>query len=849
MIVRSVLISALAGAIFVASAAFSQTTQPFLGTEESIPATPTAHPRRPATIEAVRLGWRSNLLADCWGPARVYISGNPNIAGGAFGGVLEVLYAQDGSQSAQITVPIATTPGRITPVELALALPLNVSQLTLTLYDQFGRIVDSRKYQRGDNSLPATLLDATPLVLAVADRTGVAPSVAKAFAEPGLRAVGAANTIAIGRPSPSRNPMDDLACVTVTADDLPETWAAYEGVAAVVIGTDEIAALPAAKLAALLDWLRSGGCVIARVGAAGAGVSRLLADAPGRVEVREAQQLTPGPELERLFAEPTQVEKDAKLIQIQARGRDSVQGRPIALGDAQDPDAKAWRVRWALRDATRVNGVETEGLLAEGPIGFGWVVLLGIDPPQLASGSDDAPSRIAWREALRNTCAELATRARSSDQYSWGTRGSGSDHSARIATRSVLNALSDAPALGDSAFIVIVLCLLALAGAIGPIDGLVLGRFQKRQLSWATALAWIAVASILAAALPPLLRGGESKLRRLRVVDAIGGARPQTIAWQTGVTTLFAGVGGPVRLTPADPATHDTSWFRGISPLFVQPFNSSDPLVRFATLQQEPPGNAPVAGRSNRIDPNWAMRMGQWTFRTFAEQGPTGAPPGVRVDRILANASDSWTVQLPASMGSFVNGSLRIGDSWDTLELADGVSDGVVTLRARGGNKEWDVRAALTRTGAYGDLEFQSGVALELPGARERSRSLDARLASGEWAAVYLRMTAPAPTLRCERLSWTGSGDAYDGREDTIYRLLVPLSDARVPRTPWSVALPKTVAPEAGKSDADQGADKEPDNEDNNKDADNEGDQGEDTSDTQNAPGMNPPQPPKEPAP
>lgn len=803
-----VLIAALACALLFAGTAPAQTTQSFLGSEESIPASPTAHPRRPATIEAVRLGWRGHLSADCWGPARVYISGNPNVHSGAFGGTLEVLFAQDGSQSAQITVPVATTPGRVTSVELAIALPLNAHQLTVTLYDDNGRPVDSRSYRRGDAALPVTILDATPLVLSVAERSGVAPTVSKAFPEPGIRAMAPTPNIPqIGRPSPTRNPLDDLACITVTADDLPETWAAYDGVAAIVIGADEIATLPQARLAALLDWVRAGGCVIARAGTSSAGLSKLFESTPGRVEWREPKPLAPGAELERLFAEPTPLEKDGKLASISASLHPSVLGGLLALGDRDDPDARAWRVRWAPRDATKVNGVESQGLLAEGPMGFGWVVVLGIDPPKLGTGTDDAAARVAWRDVLRSCCAELATRARSSDEYSWGVRGSGADHSARAALRSALNSLSDVPALGDAAFIVIVLCLLALAAAVGPFDGLFLGFKKKRQLSWATAIGWIAVASVLAAAVPPLLRGGESKLRRLRVVDVIPDSTPDgagTLAWQTALTTLFAGSGGPVRLVPTDASSHDAAWFRGVSPLFVQPFNNTDPLVRFATVQQEPPGQSAVRGRSNRLDQQSPIRMGQWTFRTFMEQGPAAAPPAIRLERAPANTADAWLIRAPASCGTIVDGALRIGDSWSKLRPASadpgtdaGADAGGATLHIVAGATDWNSRDAIAQTSTYTDMDFRSGLALELPGTRERSRALDARLASGEWAAVYLRCKSAEPTLACRRLTWAGTGEAYQGGEETVYRVLIPLGEARVPRTSWSVTLPKTVAPEA----------------------------------------------------
>jgi hypothetical protein len=791
---------AILAAALLAASALAQPPTSLAGLETPIPPAPTTGHRRPATIEAVRLGWRGHLLSDCWSPARIYISGNPQINNGAFGGTLEFLYAQDGSQTAQITVPIATTPGRVTPVEVAIALPQNASRLTVTLYNDNGRPVDSRRYARGSDSLPATILHATPIILAVAERSGISPSVTKAFEAPGLRAVGVApNTPNFGQPTPVRNPLDDTVSITVTSEDLPESWAAYEGVTAVVIGADEIAALPQARLAALRQWVLSGGCVITRVGIGTTGLAKFFEDTPWRVEVLEQRTVAPGSELQRVFGETIPLEKDGKTIETRAALHDSLPSRVLTLGAAPSPtdtDADVWRIRWSPRDTTRVNGLDTQGLLAEGPMGFGWVVVLATDPALLGTGADDAAARAAWRDIMRPVSSELATRARDSQEYAWGERGSGPDRSARIALRSTLNHLSSVPALGDGAFIIIGLCLLALAIAVGPFDAIFLGVKRKRQFSWATALLWIGIASIIAAAAPPLVRSGESKLQRLRVVDAI--ITPDaTLAYHVGVTTIFAGSGGTVALTPADnapttPSTTSTAldsfWFRGISPLYVQPFDNTDPLSRFATVQR---GSASDRARSNQLDQASPMRMGQWTFRTLMEQGPsTALAAEMRRPLALERDGTTWTVRTALPPGTLREAHLRVGQVWQRLTLMPGGE-----LRGAGdadtGN--WAMRDAIARAEYYRDLDFQCGMALELPGVRERSRTIEARLASGRWGVLYLHTNAAPPTLLCRRLNWAGAGEPYASAEETVYRILVPLGDSSIERSAWNVTLPKSM--------------------------------------------------------
>ena len=781
---------AILAAALLAASALAQPPTSLAGPEEPIPPAPTTGHRRPATIEAVRLGWRGHLISDCWSPARIYISGNPQSNNGAFGGTLELLYAQDGSQTAQITVPVATTPGRVTPVEVAIALPQNASRLTVTLYNEDGRPVDSRLYTRGSDALPATILHATPIVLAVAERNGVIPSVTKAFAGPGLRAVGVAtNTPNFGQPAPTRNPLDDMASITVTTDDLPESWAAYEGVTAVVIGADEIAGLPQARLIALRQWVLSGGCVITRTGISTTGLAKFLEETPWRVEVLDQKTVVPGSELERTFAEPTPLEKDGKIVETRASLHDTLPARVLKLGtppDPRDADAAAWRVRWAPRDATRVNGQETEGLLAEGPMGFGWIVVLATDPAQLGTGVDDAAARAAWRDVMRPVCAELATRARDSQEFVWGERGSGPDRSSRIALRSTLNHLSSVPALGDGAFIVIGVCLLALAVAVGPFDAIFLGAKKKRQISWATAIVWIGIASLIAAAAPPLIRSGDSKVQRLRVVDVLQAADSSPLAYQTGITTIFAGSGGTVALTPGDATSADSLWFRGISPLFVQPFSTTDPLSRFATVQRVSASDL-ARGRSNQLDQASPMRMGQWTFRTFMDHGPSSES---RRPVSISREGSSWLVRTDLPKGGLVEAHLRIGQMWQRLTPMPGGE-----LRGTGdadtGN--WNARDAIARAEYYRDLDFQSGLALELPGVRERSRAIDARLASGRWGVLYLRMKDVPPTLRCSRLTWAGLGEPYAATEETVYRVVFPLGDASIERSTWNVVLPKSM--------------------------------------------------------
>ena len=132
--------------ILAATSAKSQLYDPSFAAPA--PATPTLHAKRPATIEALRVGFSGILPGDDWAPLRVYISGNPNVNNGAFGGFLVLTFAQDATQSAEISCPVATTPGRVTPVEIIAAVPRAAAEFRISLRDSAGNTVDEQSFSR-----------------------------------------------------------------------------------------------------------------------------------------------------------------------------------------------------------------------------------------------------------------------------------------------------------------------------------------------------------------------------------------------------------------------------------------------------------------------------------------------------------------------------------------------------------------------------------------------------------------------------------------------------------------------------------------------------------------------------
>jgi len=726
-------------------------------TQEAIPAAPTIDARRPATIEAVRFGFDGYMTSDAWSPVRVFVSGNPSINTGAFAGTITLDFAQDATQSASITTGFATTPGRVIPVEIIAAIPRATPTVRLQLHDQSGRLVHERFYwqaQFGETPLPAQILDDVQLVVVIADKSGAEPSIARAIQPPEAVAERSELPSAGNGPKPTID--ERLACCVVRDEELPTSEFGFKGVAIVAARSDVLAALSNPKATALAAWIHSGGCLVVLAGADPQSWVARFFDAPP-IEILDPAPVNPDPDL---------VSKD------RAGAANALTGRVVRL--SQPIAESGWRIDWGTIKSVRHDGEPLDGLLAQGPVGFGWITVLGIDPALLGSTSSELS--LKWKQALRHSLSEAAHRRWLDGAQRWQARGSGPDDSSRLALRSSLDQMADIPALGDGAFITIAAFLVLLALAIGPFDAIFLQRKKLRAWSWATALGWIAIASVLAAVVPPLVRSGDSTSHRLRVVDVVqspaGNVRPQQIS----LTTLFANASSSVRVfDPQREQDPPIGWFRGVSASHLDDRGRSAPLATFATIQSEfrLPEAAPE--RLNAPSPTTPLPMGQWTLRSFQStaSGPLTAPPVVRVSR----GDDTWDVTVDGLTGKKVEGQLRIGTDRFDLPDREPAAPSTIEFRAiqKASNFEhWDDRIARNSTDGNFAVEstFKPGTLLELAGTRDRARAVDALLASGGWACVYLFETGNTPSLdaRANRADLN-----FKATESTLWRILIPL--------------------------------------------------------------------------
>lgn len=743
--------------------------------QEPVPASPTSGHNRAATIEAVRFGFDGYMLSDAWTPIRVYVSGNPTISGGAFAGAITLDFAQDTSQSASITTSFATTPGRVTPVEIIGAVPRFAPSVNVQIRDMSGGIIHERTYWRasfGDTPLPAMILDGVKLVVAVADRSGAAPSIARALRQP--------------EELPDEDERDPdkksgttfermLASCVVREDELPLSEAGFGAVAAVVVRSDVLSAITPQKLKALSNWVESGGCMIVL---AGAESQAWLAAVWNR------------PPFSVSDVAPFEFGEDSVPRAARAGPRPALSGRILRL---DRPIAETgWRVGWTTSSLSRHDGEATEGLIAQGPVGFGWIVVLGVDPASL--GTTSAQLTQNWLEVLRHAFAEVSSRPTPGATDYWRARGSGEDFSARLAIKTSLDSMIEVPALGDGAFLAIAGFLVLLAIALGPVDALVLRRAELRAWSWATAIGWIILAAGLAAFVPPLIRTGDSTMHRLRTVDAIQSEDRSPAPRQVALTSLFANAYANVIVSDPDREKADPiGWFRGVSSSYQDEFGRSQPLALFPTLQAEARGGDGSSFRNNAPSRLWPLSLGQWTLRSFMSSR-AAERSGVPVVQ-LSRSSQSWTVTARGMTGKRVEGWIRVGGDRFELESTP-ILNQTVELQA---STRLEPKAKPDAKGQSPDefddltshLKMSSETLLALPGARDRTRAVDALVASGGWACVVLFEKENTPTLDARGTN----GDGFKATESTLWRILVPLdSTQRHKPLPLPTALVSKVA-------------------------------------------------------
>jgi hypothetical protein len=750
------------------------------------------------------LGWGGQVLVpDRWGPLAVYITAGDR----AVAGTVSVRFRQDSTQWASIAVPFAATPNRTTRVPIVACLPQYCDRVEISLSDERGRLLGRMEYARN----PSDQAISMPPELEVG--RGLMVCVGRCSLSDSVRAWTKRQDEAPGYQGPARvrrGAKPDLSwawryasSATIVPEDLPESWVAYDGVTALVVNPASVgpsgqSADPRA-IEAVHQWVRAGGRLAIMADSAGESWRAWLPDeVRGEVSLEAAAvRELPGVVGDLVRQAANQVRQDVLPGEETAeRGPEEPLPGPVEAAPqrAVQLSARAAGLGWSLRWPVG----EDRGLMAEGPVGFGHVVVLGLDPGRTAQAVSGLATSPVWRDAM----------GRAVEDWLWLASGAGREEQTWYlsprsrAEQAAVERVGDVPMIGDGVFVLIALSVLVLVLMVGPVDYFVLKRLRIGHRSWLTAILWIGLACMVAFAAPRVVRTDPTQVNRLNVVDrlVVPGA---AVTARTGITGVYAAQSGVAR--PSEPDL--TSWWRGVS--------LDHGVGEFSAMAVVPTSQAAAGGEagSMRGNPMVAVPLSLWTFRSFMDQ-TLQAGEWSRLTAMVRPVEGGYRV---AVMGmpegaAVAEAALRVGESWYSVRervkppapprdagavplydepqrpppetnptlgaVENGAWSGVFRESFSGKDPEpaWANLPPSNQDYMYSRFETLSaqsrepGLMLDLSGPDRRTQGVTRMVQSGRFAAVYLSLHECPPTMK---IDWPSTV-----KTSAVVRLIVPLEGA-----------------------------------------------------------------------
>lgn len=659
-------------------------------------------------------GDRSGARApgDRYAPMRVWLESEKG-----FSGFMVLEYAQDNSQGARVIVPAAATPGVLTPVDAVVCLPRSMPEIKVTLIDGGGgRALETNlaEFPDGDQQKLFGVVDSDYAYVMSVGRQSLATVVR--------------TTMGLTRPRLPGSMVDDatdwwadVSAAVTEAAEMPRNAGAYEGLEALVIAPETLGAVDPRVVEAVRRWTLSGGKLVLVVSTGGSAWRSWLpaGEEFDFVEVGEAARMSTPPELRTMLGtmRDLAMKRDPTLVIAEAGGQ--VNARAISLRSRGEREG--WRTRWSV-------GGE-KGLLAEGPAGFGFVTIIGVEPERVGTVADPRVTRRVWRDAMLGVLEtwRRSTLRKTKDNYwmyDYQYNASGGDLSTRIGMSMVLDELSRSHTVNPISFVVIAGCMGLLALVLGIGDYIWLGVIRKRHLGWATALGWIVAASAVAVVVPTVIRGGDSAVSRWQVVD---GRSPRDGAGSAVASDVIASFMQRRTSVALEGLARD-GWYRGVSATngSYGRGNSRGLLLPALELRESPgdPGSGSVPA---------GMDQPQWTFR--AMKGMTAASePRV----VLEFEGDVPRLSVEMDEGaSIVTGRLEMGE--EVYDLSFSREGDAWTARGVKGTALGPFeRQALRLLQTSGGISAGQAAGESIGLAMRAEVAQEARLASGRWARVHL---------------------------------------------------------------------------------------------------------------
>lgn len=833
----------------------------------------------------------SNLLwPGRWGPITLTLTGGSK----PFTGAVSIDFFQDGKPGGVVRRPVSSTPGKQTTIPVMINPGQGCQHIGITLVDQSGRQVDRKIYDSTANSgpdqypLPLFTHTAFAVVMGVGEPTGAARSVLQSVnASHGLSAYNTVHIKPVGvdgsKLATSWTGYDSLLLLALDAEIISKAdpraiaaireWVSSGGRLVLFVnqpgtkwrqwlgGTDASGAAP-------------GGLFTVDEPTGGAVPAELAGEIRKPLAQFETEKMRA---LRNLQEDAQEVTADGvavvhpEALPDPAVDSDSVVPVKPPAGDGPDgssdpsasrpqtpsplvPDVSAelprrlirltdagvragWTTRWELNTSsgqgtTGGTGGAKEGLLAEGPYGFGWVVVVGVDPNLATTTQSPQAICAMWTSLTDRALADWKGQFTSptpkgrTTVLGWDASLAGHETDAAKAKMNVLERLAQVPTIGNGVFYALAAALFVLALFLGPIDALALRKLRARQWSWATSLTWIAIASVAAMYIPMFLRSGPTKVNRVSVIDVIASSGPGTqsgfapLAWRTSYTGVYASSTGTRAFTSDAPG----AWWRSVSAQTYLSYSGRDSqrsgpitasvqmLPDFSALDPSDPwaGMSLSAGRSdgNQLTPS-VYKI--WTFRAFTDQARVQPTIGASLAPLAGGQPNEWSLRLMGipEAAKVNNAAVKVGGLWHEVLLQPSDAS---TTPSGGSNATTRVAKVVPKAdtealeeiwspgwepkymksanyrGNYGGYGSQDplkhpGQLLALPGADRRGMVLDdffAKAASShEWAVVYLELT--------DMPSDVTFGDDTQYSHNVVMRILVRVGDAgAAPQAPTS---------------------------------------------------------------
>lgn len=494
----------------------------------------------------------------------------------------------------------------------------------------------------------------------------------------------------------------------ISSEALPEVWAGYDGADVVAVMASEAHLATREAKEALDLWVQSGGRLL---------VFPDLADPSAhdwRHWLPSLAEASPAPT-------PTTGRRDGPLAgRVRELVNDEERSLPPFVELSLDDHAAShgWRLRWAATGDT----APRTGLIAEGPHGLGRVLIVGLRPStwsrfERADGSSLLATHMADSLALSNVGADL-------DQYAVGMPESA----------------------GRGLLIGLLLMIVLLALLLGYADGFLVRKSKWPAAARWTPWVWIALFTLAALILPPFLRTGEHLMIRTAYTELIADPDPArgSEGWQQGITLINA----DGRMTLNFETDGDPTWWGGVSTGRFAYRQAEVINPDLLSIEQQPhpagsgiPGPVPIRPMTVRLFSDESR------VRTALGAELTGTPdePGVRLTGLPEDAE-------------IMHAAVRMPDGWHELDdalHAPDAADGARTL-------PWSGTQRLSPT--WISPRHQPWV------TTRRVRAMDARLATGGWAVLHIRVDGWPNDVRTE--------PALPSVHRSVVRVLVPFPEA-----------------------------------------------------------------------